>query len=525
MQAKVQQASALYQIGQLAPAQSLLEAVLKKHPKHYDALQLLSAIAFQTKQYQTALCLLERALKNCPSADAYSNRGIVLHELRQLEAAVASYDQAIALQPDNAEAYSNRGNSLKELGQLEAAVASYDRAIALQPTVATIHYNRGNVLRELGQLEAAVASYDRAIALRPSYAEAYSNRGMVFRELGQLEAAVASYDQAIALRPDVADDYWNKSFALLLGGDLVEGWKLYEWRWAADKMKTQKRNFPQPLWLGKESLAGKTILLHSEQGLGDTIQFCRYAQFVTDLGAQVILEAPKPLVGVLKHLSGVSEVVVEGSPLPAFEYHCPLLSLPLAFKTTVDSIPCPTPYLRAEPGKLAYWTSKLGEKRAPRVGLVWSGRPEHTNDRNRSIGLAALLQHLPARFEYVSLQKEVRDSDRLALESGPHVLHVGNELDDFTNTAALCALMDVIISVDTSVAHLSGALGKPTWVLLPFSPDWRWMLNREDSPWYPSVRLYRQPRVGDWDSVLKNVKVQLTEQDQRGRGDRAAQNW
>ncbi len=441
-QAKFQQAYTLYQIGELAQAQTLLEAILKKDSKHHDAVQLLSFIAFRTKQYQTALRLLDKSLRICPDADAYSNRGIVLYELRQLEAAVASYDQAIALRPGNAEAYSNRGNALKDLGQLDAAVASYD--------------------------------------------------------------------QAIALRPDIGEVRYNKSLALLLGGDLVAGWELHEWRWATEKMKPMKRIFPQPLWLGKDSIAGKTILLHSEQGFGDTIQFCRYAKLVSDLGARVILEVPKPLLGLLKQLSWVSDVVVDGSPLLPFDYHCPLLSLPLAFKTTVDSIPCPTPYLRAEPGQLAYWTSRLGEKKAPRIGLVWSGKPDHTNDHNRSIGLAALLQHLPARFEYVSLQKEVRDSDRLALESGPHVLHVGNELDDFTNTAALCALMDVIISVDTSVAHLSGALGKPTWVLLPFSPDWRWMLNREDSPWYPSVRLYRQPRVGDWDSVFDRVKADMT---------------
>ena len=284
-------------------------------------------------------------------------------------------------------------------------------------------------------------------------------------------------------------------------------------------MKGVKRAFSQPLWLGQESLAGRTILLHSEQGMGDTIQFCRYAKLVSDLGARVILEVPKPLLGLLKQLSWVSEFVVDGSPLPAFEYHCPLLSLPLAFKTTVHSIPSPTAYLRADPGKLAYWTSKLGEKSTPRVGLVWSGRPEHTNDRNRSIGLATLLQYLPPGYQYVSLQKDVRDSDRPVLESRPDLLHFGHDLNDFADTAALCELMEVIISVDTSVAHLSGALGKPTWVLLPFSPDWRWLLDRDDSPWYPSVKLYRQPRVSDWDSVMKKVRAQLTEQDHRFRLD------
>jgi predicted negative regulator of RcsB-dependent stress response len=438
---KFQQAYTLYQIGQLAQAQTILEALLKKHPNHYDALQLLSLIAFNRKEYQTALRFLDKSLTICPDAAIYSNRGIVLYELRQLDAAVASYDRAIALEPGNAEAYSNRGNALKDLGRLDAAVASYD--------------------------------------------------------------------QAIALRPDIGEVRYNKSLALLLGGDFVAGWEGHEWRWMTEKMKPVKRTFPQPLWLGRESVAGRTILLHSEQGFGDTIQFCRYAKLVADLDARVILEVPESLLGLVKQLSWVSEFVIDGNPLPAFEYHCPLLSLPLAFKTTLSSIPCPTPYLRADPGKLSYWTSTLGEKRSPRVGLVWGGSPEHTNDRNRSIGLAALVQHLPAGFEYVSLQKDVRDSDKPVLESNPHILHLGKDLDDFTDTAALCELMDVVISVDTSVAHLSGALGKSTWVLLPFSPDWRWLLERDDSPWYPSVKLFRQPRVGDWDSVLDKVKADM----------------
>jgi hypothetical protein len=207
----------------------------------------------------------------------------------------------------------------------------------------------------------------------------------------------------------------------------------------------------------------------------------------------------------------VSDVVVKGSPLPTFDYHCPLLSLPFAFKTNLNAIPCSVKYVSADPIKLTHWTSKLGEKRNPRIGLVWSGSAEHKDDHNRSIVLAALLQHLPTDFQYVSLQKDVRDSDKPVLESSTNILHFGNDLDDFNDTAALCELMDVVISVDTSVAHLSGALGKPTWVLLPFSPDWRWLLDRDDSPWYPSVKLYRQPRVGDWGSVLEKVKADIAQ--------------
>ena len=420
-------------------------------------------------------------------------------------------DTAIKIQPNNAAFYTNHGNALQELKQLDAAVASYDKAIALKPNYAEAYSNRGNALQELKQLDAAVASYDKAIALKPNYAEAYSNRGNALQELKQLDAAVASYDKAIALQPDLAEACWSKSLALLLGGDFVDGWKLFEWRWSSEGLKLTKRNFPQPLWLGKESLAGKSVLLHSEQGLGDTIQFCRYAKFVSDLGARVIMEVPKSLFGLMKTLSDVSDLVVKGSPLPAFDYHCPLLSLPLAFNTNLNSIPRATKYLSADSIKLTHWTNKLGEKRKPRIGLAWNGRPEHKNDHNRSIVLAALIQHLPADYQYVSLQKEVRDLDKPVLKSSTDILHFGNELDDFADTAALCELVDVVITVDTSVAHLGGALGRPTWVLLPFSPDWRWLLDRNDSPWYPSVKLYRQPNVGDWSSVFDKIKADIAQ--------------
>src|SRR5262245_19950661 len=223
------------------------------------------------------------------------------------------------------------------------------------------------------------------------------------------------------------------------------------------------------------------------------------------------MEVAEPIVSLLKDVRGVSHVIVRGSPLPTFDYHCPLLSLPLAFKTNLNSIPCSTKYVHADPVKLTHWTSRLGEKRHPRIGLVWSGRTEHKNDHNRSIALAALIPHLPTDYQYVSLQKEVREIDKPVLESSTNILHFGDELHDFTDTAALCELMDVVISVDTSVAHLSGALGQPTWVLLSFNPDWRWLLERDDSPWYPSIKLYRQSRVGDWNSVLVKLTADLAQ--------------
>jgi tetratricopeptide (TPR) repeat protein len=468
---------------------------------------------------------LNAALASCDQAialkgelaEAHCNRGNALRDLRQLEAALASYDQAIALKADFVEAYSNRGDVLRNLRQLEAALASCDRAIALDPDYAAAYCNRGNVLVEFKQLEAALISFDRAIAIRPNYGEAYSNRGSVLRDLQQLDAALASCDQAIALKADYAEAYFSRSLTLLLSGDLVNGWLEYEWRWKSEgaapfksgSLSKTRRSFAQPLWLGEESLTGKTILLYSEQGLGDTLQFCRYASWVARLGARVILEVQRPLVGLLAGLEGVSQWVARGDALPEFDYQCPLLSLPLAFKTSLDSIPSSSRYLSSEAGKVAQWRARLGEHSRPRVGLVWSGRPAHLNDHNRSIALAELIPHLPAEFQYVSLQKDVRETDQPTLRSHPAILDFRQELKDFSDTAALCDCMDVVISVDTSVAHLSGALGKRTWILLPFTPDWRWLLDRTDSPWYPTVKLYRQEVIGDWNRTLAQVGADL----------------
>ncbi|MEI7816746.1 MAG: tetratricopeptide repeat protein [Desulfuromonadales bacterium] len=464
-------------------------------------------------QFDAAVLSYDQAIALKPDyAEACFYRGMALHELKQFDAAVTSYDQAITLKRDYTEACFNRGDALRGLKQFDAAVASYEQAIALKPDYAKAYSNRGMALRELKQFHAAVASYDQAIALKPDYAEACFNRGNALRELRQLDAAVASFDRAIAIKPDYADAYWNKSLILLLDGDLDNGWKFYEWRWKTDKGASKKRNFPQPLWLGKESLFDKTIVLHSEQGLGDTIQFCRYARFVADLGAKVIMEVESPLFGLLKELAGVSELIVKGNTLPEFDYHCPLLSLPLAFKTGLHSIPCTEKYLCADTGKLSYWAKKLGDKTKPRVGLVWRGNRIHNDDHNRSTLLSALIpQILQSDYQYVSLQKEVPDVEKATLEANQNMLHFGDELKDFTDTAALCELMDMVISVDTSVAHLSGALGKPTWVLLPFSPDWRWLLYRDDSPWYPSVKLYRQKNIGDWSSVFAKVNADLVQ--------------
>jgi tetratricopeptide (TPR) repeat protein len=468
------------------------------------------------KRLDEALDSYDRALELKPDfAEACNNRGFALQELKRLDEALESYDRALMLKPDYAEAYTNRANALQELKRSDEALDSYDRAIKLNPDDAVAFYNRGLALQELKRLDEALDSYDRALKLKPDYAEAYSNRGLALKELKRLDEALDSYDRALKLKPDFADGHLNLALCRLLMGDFARGWEGYEWRWHSEQIEKQlgkKRNFTQPLWLGAESLQGKTILLHSDQGLGDALQFCRYAKLAGELGARVILEVPKPLMELLSNLEGVAQLVEKGGALPAFDYHCPLLSLPLAFGTDLNTIPSYNGYIASNPGKVADWRAKLGERTKPRIGLVWSGSTAHANDQNRSIALGDLVEHLPRQFQYVSLQKEVRDADYETLVSHPDILHFGERLNDFADTAALCELMDVVVSVDTSVAHLAGAMDKPVWILLPFIPDWHWLLDREESVWYSSARLFRQDRNGGWAGVLDKVRTELLRQ-------------
>jgi len=534
-----QQGLAHQQQGQFEEAKAAYERMLALQPYHADALHMLGVIALQLENYQVAVAFISAAVHKHPSnASAHLNLGLAFKGLQRLEEALSCYQQALALRPDYAQALHNRGLALHAMGRLAEALADFDKAIELQPEDAQAwnnrgvvlqdqlrwdqamqsyagaiaaepgygqaHYNLGNALRALGRFEAAVASYDTAIALQADLAHALNNRGLALQELQRSDEAIASYDAAIASRPDYADAHWNKAIELLLCGDFAQGWKLYEWRWRRDSFSSRKRAFVQPLWLGVAPLAGKTVLLHAEQGFGDSIQFCRYAREVRALGAQVLLEVPQPLMALFETLQGVDRLLEKGLALPPFDYHCPLLSLPLAFQTRLETLPGHAPYLASSTSKRDHWERRLGLPSKPRIGLVWSGNALDRNDTQRSVGLSALLPHLPPRFEYICLQKELRSADQEALQASS-VRFFGAEIQDFSDTAALCDLVDLVISVDTSVAHLAGALGKPTWILLPYAPDWRWMLDRDDSPWYPSVRLYRQDRDRLWTPVLERV--------------------
>ena len=449
-----------------------------------------------------------------PSPGAYETvyaKALAAAAVKDFDRAIPLYDQAIALSPASAEPYYKRANALKDAGRFEAAVASYDQAIERKPDYAFAYCNRGVIQHRLGSLAAAVASLDQAIALEPTDAVAHYNRALVLQDCCRWDEAVASYDRAIEINPEYSDAHYNRALTLLFLGDFERGWPGFEWRWDnAQRLAIgAARKFQEPLWLGHDPIAGKRLLLHNEAGLGDTLQFCRYAKVAAARGASVLLQVQPPLAGLLSNLEGVSQVIPAGGTLPPFDYHCPMMSLPLAFKTTVDTVPAWRSYLHNDSGKIAQWRRRLGERTRPRVGLAWSGNPNNPLDPRRTIRLADWLTQLPTRFEYFCLQKDVRPEDRVARDSSSLITSFDDELPDFTNNAALCECMDIVISIDTSVAHLSGALGQRTWVLLPAVPDWRWMRDREDTPWYPTMKLYRQKAAGDWCEVFARIAADL----------------
>jgi tetratricopeptide (TPR) repeat protein len=487
------------------------DAALALRPEYPEALAGRGATLHEQKRFDEALTSYDRAIMLYPDyAQALVNRGAILHELGRSDEALKSFERALASEPDNVEALTNRGVTLHDLARYDEALADQEHAIAVRPGDAAVLNNRGVILHKLRRLEEALASHDIAVAAQPDYAEAFVNRGVTLYDLKRFDEALASYDAAIALRPDYADAHFFKGLSSLVTGDFERGWTEYEWRGKAPAAKIPARDFPQPFWLGEDDIAGKTILLHGEQGFGDTIQFCRYVPLVAARGARVMLEVGEPLCELMTDLGGTTKVIPKGDPLPDFDLQCPLPSLPLAFKTRLDTIPSNAPYLRAPKKALEYWGALLGTRRCPRVGLAWAGNAKHVRDRERSMRLRDLLPLLDVDATFVSLQKEASAGDAETLTSYD-VLQFSQQLGDFSDTAALISQLDLVISVDSSVAHLAGALGKPVWILVTHAPDWRWLLDRDDSPWYPSARLFRQHETREWVEVTMRVREALLE--------------
>ncbi len=502
-------AAALNQSGRAQEALATLRQTAALHPDAAEVHNNIGNALVHLGCHDEALASYDRAIVLRPEFDeAFYNRGNVQQSLKRYDDAVASYQQTIALQPDYLEAYNNLGIALVELGRFDEALASYDQVVALDPDYDEAFYNRGVAQQTMERYEAAYASYSRAIALRPDYADAIKNRGMTLQALDRHDEALADFDRAIAIRPDHAPTHFTRSACLLQAGDLPRGWREYEWRWRTPELKAAWREFPEPLWRGDRPIAGKTILLHAEQGLGDTLQFCRFVPQVAALGAKVILEVQQPLWRLLADFPGAAQTIIRGDEPPPFDLHCPLLSLPLALGITLKTIPAET-YIAADRKLVAGWRQRLAALPGLRVGLVWAGRPGLVADRRRSMALERLnpLAEVPG-VSLVSLQKGGAAASVHA-SSALQLYDFTDDLLDFADTAALVASLDLVIGVDTSVVHLAGALGRPVWLLDRFDNCWRWLRGREDSPWYPTLRLFRQTTPGDWDGVIARVGAAL----------------
>jgi tetratricopeptide (TPR) repeat protein len=559
--ARLRAAVTHHQAGRIHEAAALYAAVLADQPHNADALHLLGLAKHQTGDSDQGIDLIRQAIRLNPSAQEFhANLAGVFAAMKRLPEAVESMrraaslrpnelaiqwglakylvrlgvslidqdcpaealavlEEAVRAKPDFAEALANAGVALLRLKRYDRAVQQFQQALALKPNIAAVHTNLGAALLALGRVEEAVAAHRRACALKPDWLAAKTNLAIALAQVGESDEALALHDEVLRTQPENPTALFNRGVIRLSRGDFTGGWADYEARFRVAELKGQQ-SFPQPRWSNiVGDVSGKTILVHAEQGLGDTVQFVRYVPQIIARGANLIVQCDPLLLRLLSHSLPGAQVVPRGHPLPAFDLHVPVMSLPHAFGTTLKTIPSQVPYLTAPPACVEKLSRRLGPRggTALGVGLVWSGNPGHYNDHNRSIPFATLiggLAHVPG-VRWFSLQKGPGAEQLSPLQSRFDVTDLAPDLDDLADSAAAIGLLDVIVSVDTSIAHLAGALGAATWTLLPTPPDFRWMTGRDDSPWYPTMRLFRQPRAGDWDAVIESVAAQLAREAER----------
>jgi tetratricopeptide (TPR) repeat protein len=509
------EALSLHQLGRLHEAEQLYRALLASVPAHADAQNNLGHVLEALNRPEDAVRHYTKAIETKPDfPEAFLNLGNALQTLGRYDEAIARYASALKTRPDFPEALLNSGNALQVLERNPEAVAQYEKALALRPDFAEGHYHLACALEKLGRRDDAIAHYERAIAIKPDYPQPHNNLGNVLRGLNRYEEAIAHFEQACAIKPDFAQAHWNEAAARLTIGDFRTGWQKYEWR---RLLGVAIPRVPQPLWLGGGDIRGKTILLYAEQGLGDTLQFARYAIPVARQGARVVLEVQPELKSLLTSLPDVFAVCARGETLPPVDWQTPLLSLPCALRTTLETVPAETPYLYPAPEKIAQWRPAIGAGGEPTIGIKW--RANETTGSSKSIPLELLRPLMEmSGLRFVALERDVLDSDARILRELGGVFVPGERLRDFSDTAAIVSALDLVISVDTSVAHLAGALGKPLWLPLQSAADFRWLSGRADSPWYPSARLFRQSSIANWAGVV----AELTEGLRRVATERAS---
>ncbi|HEX8522104.1 MAG TPA: tetratricopeptide repeat protein [Tepidisphaeraceae bacterium] len=503
-------AAGLQQAGKFAEAEGVYREILKVAPTHPVALEALAGIALRFGHLQAAEQIARKALegRTRASADAFTILGAALHQMNRKPEAAAALREAAKLAPHDAATQYNLGMICFELRLFDECLAAYTRAVELNPDVADTQHGLMSVLGEFGRFDEAVDAGKRAASLGANSPRFWSDYGIALHDIGDLRGAIEAEERSAALDPSNATAHFNLAQALLRAGDFQRGWEEHEWRWDSLGFPSEKRNLPQPMWDG--SPGDKTVLVHAEQGAGDAIMAARYIPLVAQR-AKVVVECQKELVDLLGSVEGAKHLIARGEALPAFDAHVPMMSLPLVFDTRVETIPQNVPYLRPDPRRVAQWGETLRKtNKLLRVGVTWAGSPTHLNDINRSTRfelMASVLQKHEADVEFYSLQKGPRSNDARGAE---WLSDFTGKIRDFSDTAALLQHLDLVITVDTSVAHLAGALARDVWVMLPFAPDWRWLESHPDtSPWYPTMRLFRQSRPRQWGDVLARIETQL----------------
>jgi len=506
-------AAALEHRGRFDEAIKCLDRALVLKPDRAEIWYRMGLLLEQQNRKDEASLSFDAALKADPRSLEAANASAVAHfNAGRHEKAIVSFAASLAIDPAQAGALHLMGICQLRLNRFEEAHGNCSKALTLAPDDCEITANVGLTLLKLGRNKEAIGYFDRALALNPYLALAHNHRASALAELHRFDEALASFDAAIAIDPELSDAHWNCALLRLLLGDFENGWTGRQWGRKCAAVGFVDRQFARPLWRGETGIAGKTVLLHSDEGLGDTIQFARYATLVAAFGARVILEVQDAVHPLLSGIDGIALCLPKtGVTLPDFDLQCPLSDLPLAFATRLQTIPAAPSYLSPPQTRVREWQARLGAHDKLRVGLVWSGNPAHGNDRNRSIPLTMLSPLLDIDARFISLQKDPRPADQAVLRERTEIVDFTAHLADFSDTAALIACLDLVITVDTSVAHLAGAMGCPTWILLPYTPDYRWLLDRDDSPWYPSVRLFRQSARRDYGEVLARVHDALQE--------------
>lgn len=534
----------LERIGSLTEAQNCFQKAAKLAPDYFDALynggvlylkfnefalarEVFRNLALRYSASSTLFVSLGKAERGCgdldaaalsyrnaldldeKNVDAYYNLAICLKEQKCISEALRMYDKVLELQPNHVDSLINKGVIFREIGRPEAALEAYEKAELFSPQDVRVTTNKANILSDMLQHETALCLYDQALGIDAFYADAWYNRAAVLQELGKYDEALKSYERAIQIDESFAEAYWNKSLLLLLTGNYREGWQYYEWRLKKRDVRDNYYKFPQNPASCADDFYGKRVFIYAEQGLGDTVQFCRYLDKVSRICEEIIFEVPKSLVNLVSTLDVSMTVISKGDAIPKFDAYCALMSLPYIFESDLSNIPAEIPYLHADEIKIREWQRRLSQKTSSRIGLVWSGSVAHKNDSNRSIPIRSLSPLFDLPLEWHVLQKEYRNGDLEFLQTYPNIYRHDQYLNDFSDTAALIKCMDLVISVDTSVAHVAGAIGQNVWLLLPSNPDYRWLLDREDSPWYPTFKLIRGRERQDYMNVYKTISELL----------------